>query len=96
MGLKGGNLMELKDTVELMTSKDYKDRFKAEYFQLKIRLEKLRNMLHKWRTSSLDFLANCPYEYYARQVAYMSNYLEVLKERAEIEGIELECANANM
>ena len=88
--------MELKDTVELMTSKDYKDRFKAEYFQLKIRLEKLRNMLHKWSTSSLDFLANCPCEYYARQVAYMSNYLEVLKERAEIEGIEIEGDNADV
>ena len=27
--------MELKDTIELMKSEDYKDRFKAEYFQLK-------------------------------------------------------------
>ena len=53
-------------------------------------------MLHKWRTSSLDFLANCPYEYYARQVAYMTNYLEVLKERAEIEEIEIEDANADV
>lgn len=29
--------MELKDTVELMNSDDYKDRFKAEYYQTKIR-----------------------------------------------------------
>lgn len=29
--------MELKDTVELMNSEDYKDRFKAEYYQTKIR-----------------------------------------------------------
>lgn len=28
---------ELKDTIELMNSSDYKDRFKAEYYQLKIR-----------------------------------------------------------
>lgn len=34
--------MELKDTIELMTSKDYKERFKAEYLQLKIRVEGLR------------------------------------------------------
>ena len=27
---------ELKDTIELMNSSDYKDRFKAEYYQLKI------------------------------------------------------------
>lgn len=25
---------ELKDTIELMNSSDYKDRFKAEYYQL--------------------------------------------------------------
>lgn len=35
--------MELKDTVKLMESKDYIDRFKAEYLQLKIRISKLRN-----------------------------------------------------
>lgn len=27
---------ELKDTIELMNSSDYKDRFKAEYYQLKV------------------------------------------------------------
>lgn len=27
--------MELQDTVELMNSSDYKDRFKAEYWQAK-------------------------------------------------------------
>ena len=26
--------MELKDTVKLMTSSDYEDRFRAEYYQL--------------------------------------------------------------
>lgn len=31
---------ELKDTIELMNSSDYKDRFKAEYYQLKIRYTK--------------------------------------------------------
>lgn len=33
--------MELKDTVEMMTSSDYKERFKAEYYQLKLRYNKL-------------------------------------------------------
>lgn len=27
--------MELNETIDLMKSADYKDRFKAEYFQLK-------------------------------------------------------------
>lgn len=34
--------MELKDTVSLMNSADYKERFKAEYYQTKIRYEKLK------------------------------------------------------
>ena len=32
--------MELKDTVEMMGSSDYKERFRAEHFQLKIRMSK--------------------------------------------------------
>lgn len=40
--------MELKDTATLMVSSNYKERFKAEYYQLKIRLEKLKYMLQKW------------------------------------------------
>lgn len=35
---------ELKDTIELMNSSDYKDRFKAEYYQLKIRYTKLHSI----------------------------------------------------
>lgn len=38
---------ELKETVELMLSNDYKERFKAEYYQLKIRIDRLDNMLSK-------------------------------------------------
>ena len=34
--------MELKDTIKMMTSEDYKERMKAEYLQTKIRYEKLR------------------------------------------------------
>ena len=34
--------MELKDTVEMMNSADYKERFIAEYRQTKIRYEKLK------------------------------------------------------
>mgnify|MGYP003296319976 CR=1 FL=1 len=34
--------MELKDTVEMMGSINYKERFKAEYLQTKIRYEKLK------------------------------------------------------
>ena len=37
--------MQLKDTVEMMNSEDYKERFKAEYYQLSIRLYNLTSML---------------------------------------------------
>ena len=33
---------DLNDTVDLMLSKDYKERFVGEYLQLKIRYEKLK------------------------------------------------------
>ena len=46
---------ELKDTIELMNSSDYKDRFKAEYYQLKIRYTKLHVMLVKLEAGKLDF-----------------------------------------
>lgn len=38
--------MELKDTVNMMLSDDYKERFKAEYIQEKIRAVKLENLKH--------------------------------------------------
>ena len=46
--------MTLKDTVEMMNSDDYKERFKAEYYQLVIRYRSLRSMITKWDV--LDFL----------------------------------------
>ena len=40
--------MELKDSIELMFSKDYKERFKAEYYQLCVRLKKLENFVENY------------------------------------------------
>jgi hypothetical protein len=40
--------MELKDTIALMNSSDYKDRFKAEYYQTKIRYDKLHRTIIKY------------------------------------------------
>ena len=37
--------MELKDTVNLMLSEDFKDRLKAEYFQLENRYKKLNEYI---------------------------------------------------
>jgi hypothetical protein len=82
-------MKELKDTVDGMLSSDYKERFKAEYYQLKIRFDKLYSMVRKWDERRLDFAPTCPREIYDDQLKYMYNYLKVLKNRAEIENIEL-------
>lgn len=79
----------LKDTVELMTSPDYRDRFIAEYQQLVIRYRGLRNMLDKWDRGELEFKPTCPRSTYNMQIKAMTDYIAVLEARAVIEGITL-------
>lgn len=81
--------MELKDTILLMQSEDFKERFKAEYYQLKIRRSGLKNMLDKWKNGTLEFEPKCPFHLLQKQLLVMDEYLEVLEERAKIEGIDL-------
>ncbi len=81
--------MELFDTIELMNSADYKDRFKAEYYQTKIRYEKLHKMICKYEAGTLDFTPSCPIELLKEQKGHMGRYLYSLEVRAQIEGIEL-------
>lgn len=71
--------MELKDTMELMVSENYKDRFKAEYYQTKVRYEKLHKMLTKYEAGTLGFEPNCPKEILEDQEYYMKDYLKTLK-----------------
>ena len=82
--------MKLIDTIELMKSEDYKERFLAEYLQLKIRIEGLRAMLVKYRNNELNFTPKCSYELLYLQMLNMESYLNLLKQRAEIEGIPLD------
>ena len=82
--------MKLADTVEMMNSSDYKERFKAEYAQLVIRVNGLKNMLDKWDRGELDFTPTCPREIYNDQMEYMVNYMIVLVDRAYMENIDLE------
>ena len=81
--------MELKDTVELMTSDDYKERFKAEYCQVKIRYGKLKYMLERWDNEPHDFTPTCPRSTYDMQIRTMSDYIAILEMRAAMEGITL-------
>lgn len=95
--------MELKDTIEMMQSADYKERFKAEYHQTKTRYEKLKAFNNKieaaQRTGCDPFQLltkrveepkhDCPAEMLRQQQSVMGEYLHILEVRAVIEGIEL-------
>lgn len=81
--------MELKDTVALMTSADYKERFRAEYYQLKIRRDKLKMMVDKWDRGELEFSPTCSRETYGFQLYVMDGYIDVLRMRAKAEGVEV-------
>ena len=81
---------KLAITAKAMNSKDFKDRFKAEYKQLTIRAQGLSNMIEKMKNGTLEFTPKCSYEILNRQLEYMKDYKGVLEERASIEGINLE------
>ena len=82
--------MELRDTVVMMNSEDYKKRFRAEYCQTVIRYGKLKNMLDRWDDGNLNFTPTCPRSTYNMQIRAMADYIAVLEARAVMEGINLE------
>ena len=82
-------MYDLNETIELMTSADYKDRLKAEYWQTKIRYDKLCMMLEKYEVGKLDFKPTCPIYVLEKQRRWMGGYLEILEFRAMQEGIDL-------
>lgn len=93
--------MELKETISMMTSADYKERFKAEYYQTKIRYEKLRNYNNRIEAAELsrenEEIAtklempphDCPLSLLKAQAEIMLEYLQTLEVRAVCEHIEL-------
>ena len=77
--------MELKDTIDLMQSGDYKERFMAEHHQLIIRYKKLKKMYDNW--NNLNFVPRCPKSIYKLQLEAMEKYLAILEARAAIEEV---------
>lgn len=88
----------LAETVGFMNSTDYKERFIAEYYQTKIRYEKLRKLLttnHAKQFSEeikeaepIDL--DCPLTLLDHQLNVMNELLKVYEVRAKIEHIDLE------
>ena len=88
--------MKLSDTVAMMNSDDYRERFRAEYFQLLIRHHKLLDMCQKWDSGKLDFKPTCSREIYSEQSALMSKLLNLMQKRAKIEGIDIDVRNIEL
>ena len=82
-------MRELKYTVESMLSADYKERFKAEFWQAEIRYDKLACMLDKYNRGVLEFEPTCPIGVLEKQLKAMGGYINCLKQRALIEDIDL-------
>ena len=80
----------LAATAALMISENYKDRFKAEYMQLKNRYDGLKIMIGNWDNGTLNFTPTCPRATYNLQLRAMKDYLDILEIRAKIEEINLE------
>ena len=81
--------MNLQDTVEMMNSSDYKERFKAEFYQLKLRIDGLEAMLTKYENGTLEFTPSSDIALLKTQIATMVAYENILKMRAKQESIEL-------
>lgn len=82
--------MELTDTINLMASENYKDRFRSEYLQTKIRREKLNNLLERYDEGKLEFTPTCPIKLLEAQREVMGAYLDILIARALLEGVSIE------
>ena len=92
--------MELKNTVDMMLSDDYKERFKAEYYQTKERYERLKAFNNKieaatlhnfnYRSSFVEMPEHdCPDSLLKEQQKAMGEYLHILEIRACFERIKL-------
>ncbi len=81
--------LTLADTIPYMNSSDYKDRFIGEYWQTRIRYDKLHDMTVRYEAGKLNFTPTCPLDLLKEQKKYMGMYLNKLEIRAVFEEIDL-------
>lgn len=96
--IKPTAVQELKATVPEMLSDGYKERFKAEYEQTKIRYERLKAFNTRIEAAEITGFTDkaveapphdCPRDLLREQQRIMGEYLHVLEVRAVIERIAL-------
>ena len=85
---------DLKETINGMTSPDYKERFIAEYQQTNIRYLKLKNFCDRIELAEVHGTGevpkhDCPLSLLREQQKYMGMYLGCLEKRALVENISL-------
>lgn len=80
---------KLKELTELVCSSNYKERFLGEYWSLKLRAEKLAEIIKRWEEGALTFAPICSKDILKEQLSAMQNYLIILEKRAKIENIVL-------
>lgn len=89
--------MDLRVTAPLMESADYRERMLAEYWQTKIRYERLKKLTTRLEAEKVKLqpglpeqkLNGTPAEVLQRQQAVMGEYLHILELRAACEGVAL-------
>ena len=84
-------ITQLNQTVDLMNSESYKERFIAEYAQIAIRTLRLERVLKSIEDNTCPkcFTPSCDIEILKSQLKTMNAYRATLIFRASIEEIEL-------
>jgi hypothetical protein len=80
---------ELASTIKQMVSPDYKERFVAEYIQLRNRYFSLKRMVDEWDKGQLSFVPTCPRSTFGIQLRAMADYMAILEARMVMEKIDL-------
>lgn len=83
---------DLKSTVALMESDDYQERLIAEYWQTKIRYERLKkynNTIEAHKGTEAEPPHTCSLELLRAQEKAMARYLGILEKRVAIEQIPI-------
>lgn len=84
-------ITQLNQTVDLMNSESYKERFIAEYAQIEIRTRRLERVIKSVEdnTCPKSFTPSCDIAILKSQLKTMTAYRATLAFRAAIEDIEL-------
>ena len=80
--------MELKDTVKLMLSDDWRDRLKAEWLQLTIRCRKLSDFINAADRGEKKYKSDRDKFHMKKQREAMYGYIIALEHRMKDAGIE--------